>query len=146
MFSLYQNPDLDDRIFDCLVKSMAAMKAEDLCYSFLFVGDFNSHHQEWLGSTTTNRHGVAALNFTTVSGSDQLVVVETQAHGGTLDLLITEVALRNSVCIDGPYSVHNGSLSGTDAPAWRKGLHLYTCATEQVAFILEKCCWWCMGR
>ena len=29
--------------------------------SFLFVGDFNGHHQEWFDSTTSNRHGVAAL-------------------------------------------------------------------------------------
>ena len=41
--------------------------------AFLFVGDLNGNHQEWLGSTTTNRHGVAALNFTTITGSDQLV-------------------------------------------------------------------------
>ena len=41
--------------------------------SFLLVGDLNGHHQEWLGSTTTNRHGVAAFDFATVSGCDQLV-------------------------------------------------------------------------
>ena len=29
--------------------------------SFLFVGDLNGHHQEWLCSTTTNLHGVAQL-------------------------------------------------------------------------------------
>ena len=68
--SLYRNPDLDDRIFDCLLTSMAAMHAEDVCASFLFVGDLNGHHQEWLGSTTTNRHGVAAFDFATVSGCD----------------------------------------------------------------------------
>ena len=28
--------------------------------SFVIVGDLNGHHQEWLGPTTTNRHGVAA--------------------------------------------------------------------------------------
>ena len=61
MCSLYRNPDLDDRIFDCLLASMAAVQAEDVCASFLFVGDLNDHHQEWLGSTTTNHHGVAAL-------------------------------------------------------------------------------------
>ena len=70
MFSLYCNPDLDDRIFDCLLALMAAMQAEDICASFLFVGDLNGHLQEWLGSTTTNRHGVAAFDFTTVSGCD----------------------------------------------------------------------------
>ena len=34
--------------------------------SFLFVGDLNGHHNEWspvLGSTTTNRYGVAAFDF-----------------------------------------------------------------------------------
>ena len=68
VFSLYRNPDLDDRIYDCLLTSMAAVQAEDVCASFLFVGDLNIHHQEWLGSTTTNRHGVAAFDFATVSG------------------------------------------------------------------------------
>ena len=49
-YSLYRNPDLGDRIFDCLLASMAAVQAEDVRASFLFVGDLNGHHQEWLGS------------------------------------------------------------------------------------------------
>ena len=89
MFSLYRNPDLNDRIFNCLQVLMAAVQAEDIRASFMFVGDFNGHHQEWLGSTTTNRHGVAAFDSATVSGSDQLAVSPTQVRGGTLDLLIT---------------------------------------------------------
>ena len=52
VFSLYRNPDLDDRIFDCLLASMATVQAEDVRASFLFVGDLNGHHQEWLSSTT----------------------------------------------------------------------------------------------
>ena len=54
VYSPYRNPDLDDWIFDCLLPSMAAVQAEDVRASFLFVGDLNGHHQEWLGSTTTN--------------------------------------------------------------------------------------------
>ena len=50
------------------------------------MGDLNGHHQEWLGSTTTSRHGVAAFEFAIVSGCDQLVVGSTHARGGTLDL------------------------------------------------------------
>ena len=42
-------------------------------------------------STTTNRHGVAALDFATASGCDQLVIGPTNARGGTLDLLMTDV-------------------------------------------------------
>ena len=59
--------------------------------SFLFVGDLNGHHQEWLGSPTTIRHGVAAFDFATVSGCDQLVVGPTHTRCGTLDLLMTDV-------------------------------------------------------
>ena len=56
VYSLYRKTDLDNRIFDCLLASMAAVQAEDVRASFLFVGDLNGHHQEWLGSTTTNGH------------------------------------------------------------------------------------------
>ena len=63
VFSLYLNPDQDDQILDCLLTSMAAVQTEDISASFLFVGDLNEHHQEWLGSTTTNRHGDAAFDF-----------------------------------------------------------------------------------
>ena len=91
MYRLYRNIDLDDWNFDCLLASMAAVQPEDVPASFLFVGDLNGHHQEWLGSTTTNRRGIAAFDFATVSGCDQLVVGPTHACGGTIDLLMTDV-------------------------------------------------------
>ena len=68
---------------------MAAVQTEDIRASFLLLGDLNVHHQEWLDSTTTNRQGVTAFDFATVSGCDQLVVGPTHARGGTLDLLMT---------------------------------------------------------
>ena len=46
VYSLFRNPALDDRIFDCLLASMAAVQAEDIRASFLFVGGLNGHHQE----------------------------------------------------------------------------------------------------
>ena len=55
--------------------SMAAVQAEDVRASFLFVGDLNGHHQEWLDSTTTNRHGVAAFDFATVLVVGQPILV-----------------------------------------------------------------------
>ena len=61
VLGLCRNPDLDDRIVDCSIASMAAVHAEDVRAFFLFVGDFNGHHQVWLGSTTTKGHGVASL-------------------------------------------------------------------------------------
>ena len=83
--------DLDDRIFGSLIASMAAEQTEDVRASFLFVGDLNSHHHEWLGSTTTKRHGVAAFDFVTVSCCDQLVVGPSHARGSTLEPLMTDV-------------------------------------------------------
>ena len=54
VYCLYRNPDLDDRIFDCLLASMAAVHAEDLRASFLFVDDsqtgvvgFYDHEPSW---------------------------------------------------------------------------------------------------
>ena len=68
------------------------------------MGDLNGHHQEWLGSTTTNRHGVAALDFATVSGCDQLVIGPTHARGGTLNLLMTDVPHLVQVTVVAPLS------------------------------------------
>ena len=55
------------------------------------MGDLNGHHREWLGSTTTNRHGVVPFDCATVSGCDQLAVGPTHARGGILDLLMTDI-------------------------------------------------------
>ena len=59
---------------------MSAVHADDLCTYFLFVGDLNGHHQEWLGSMTTNRHDAATFDFAIVSVCDQLVVGPTHAR------------------------------------------------------------------
>ena len=69
---------------------MMCRLSEDVRASFLFVGDLNDHHQEWLDSTPTNRHGVAAFEFAIVSYWDQLIVDPTQGGDGTLDLPMTD--------------------------------------------------------
>ena len=107
-----RNTDLDDQMYDCLLTAMADVQAADAPASFLFVGDFNGHHQEWLGSATTNRQGVAALDFATVSGCDQLVIGPTHALGGTLDLLMTDVPNLVRVSVAAPLgSSDHSSLS-----------------------------------
>ena len=55
-----------------------------------------------MGSTNKNRHGVAAFDFATVSGCDQLVVGPTHARGGTLDLLMTDVPCLVQVAVVAP--------------------------------------------
>ena len=46
MFSLYRNPDLDNKIFYCLLTSIAAVQAEDVRGSFLFMAYLSGHHHE----------------------------------------------------------------------------------------------------
>ena len=41
VFRLYRNPVMDDRIFDCLLTSMAVVQAKNGRASFLFVYDLN---------------------------------------------------------------------------------------------------------
>ena len=72
-------------IYQGLLASMSPEQAVDVRASFLFVGDLNGHHPEFLCSTTTNQHGVAAFDSATVSSCDQLVVCPTHARGGTID-------------------------------------------------------------
>ena len=43
VFSVYRNPDLDDRICDFLLALIAAVQTEDIRASFLLVGDLNGH-------------------------------------------------------------------------------------------------------
>ena len=70
---------------------MSAVQVEDVRDSLMFVDDLNGAHRVWLGSTTTNSRGVAAIDIATVSGYDQFIVGTTHAHVGTLDLLMTDV-------------------------------------------------------
>ena len=90
VFSLYRNIDLDDRIFHYLLTSMAAVQAEDERASFLFVGDLNGHHQEWLGSATTNRQ-CCSLWLCNYVWLRPVGCRPDHALGGTLDLLMTVV-------------------------------------------------------
>ena len=81
---------------------MAAVQAEEVRASVLFVCDLNGHHQELLGSTTTNSHGVVAFDFATVSGGDQLVAGPTHTRGGILHPLMTNVPDLIQVAVVAP--------------------------------------------
>ena len=76
---------------------MAAVQAKGVHVSFLFASDLNGHRQEWLGSTTTNCHGIGAFDFATVTGCHPLIVGPTNASGETLDLPITDVTRPNTL-------------------------------------------------
>ena len=63
---VYWNLDLSDKIFDCLLMDMAKAQSEDRNESFLFVGNGNAHHREWLRSSKRD--------FALLSGCDQMVI------------------------------------------------------------------------
>ena len=92
LFSIYRNPNANDAIFDCLLNSMASIQENDRKAAFLFVGDFNAHHKEWLNSVSdTDCHGRRALDFSTESGCEQLIQRPTHKLGNILDLIFTDV-------------------------------------------------------
>ena len=77
--------------YDCLLSSMGQIQSVDRKAVFCFLGDFNAHHTEYLGSTRTDSHGRNLLDFATSSDCRQLVTGPTHRLGGTLDLLLTNV-------------------------------------------------------
>ena len=46
VFSFYHNPEPGDNNYESILTSMAALQAENVLASFLFMGDLNGHHQE----------------------------------------------------------------------------------------------------
>ena len=89
LFFVYRSPSTDDRVYDCLAEAMGEIQSVDSKSAFCFVGDFNCHHSEWLGSRVTNSHGVAAFDFASITDCTQLVSGPTHRDGGVLDLVLT---------------------------------------------------------
>ena len=87
VYSFYRNPGHDGSLYDCLLDSMAPVQSDDDKALFVFVGDANAHHSEWLYFVSlTERHGRNALHFCNLSGCEQLVRCPTH-------LLITDSIL-----------------------------------------------------
>ena len=71
-----------------LLSKMAQIQSIDSKSSFIFVGDLNAHLREWLCSISpTNKHGHAALDFSSLLDCKQLVTGATHKSGIRLDLV-----------------------------------------------------------
>ena len=92
MFSLHRNPDLDDRIFDCLTTSMAAVQADDVRASFLSVSDLNAIIRSgWvLEINLTSQLCLAAISC--------MVDGPTHVRGGIIESI--KLAIMNLIFID----------------------------------------------
>ena len=88
VFAVYRNPGADDSLLNCLFTAMSEMQQADCMSSFVFVGNFNAHLREWLGSVSqTDTHDRALLDFATSSYWQQLVAGPTHSAGKPLDLV-----------------------------------------------------------
>ena len=104
MVVFYRNPGHDGSLYDCLLDLMARAQSPDPKAVFVFMGDANAHHAEWLGSVSpTDGHGRDALSFCTLSACTQLVQTPTHAAGNRLDLLLTNVPDVARVSVPSPH-------------------------------------------
>ena len=84
----------------CFLDSMARVQSVYYKSVFVFVGDTNAHHSEWLESVSpTDRHVRDALDFCNLSGCEQLVRCFTHIAGNKLDLVMTDEPDRVDVLV-----------------------------------------------
>ena len=55
IFNLNRSPSSKDSIYDCLMTSMSHNQELDPKSFFIFVGELNAHHQDWLNSNMTDK-------------------------------------------------------------------------------------------
>ena len=74
VYAFYLNPGHGGSLYDCLLDYMARVQSVGDKAVFVFVGDANAHHSEWLESVSPiDWHGCDALDFCNLSGCEQLV-------------------------------------------------------------------------
>ena len=70
---------------------MAAIQENDRKASFVFIGDFNAHHKEWLNSISqTDCHGLRAFRFLLRVRNDQIIHDPSPRSVNCLDLIFTD--------------------------------------------------------
>ena len=89
VYAFYRNPEHDGSLYDCLLDSMAQVQSVDDKAVFVFIGEANAHHSEWL-DRPTDRHERDALDFFNLSGCEQLVRCPTHSAGNRLDLVMSD--------------------------------------------------------
>ena len=121
VYGCYRAPKDDDTIYNCLQHSIANVRKDYENASFVFIGDFNAHHKQWLQySSRTDEHGRAALRFANESGcTNQLVGQSTHCSGNCLDLLLTDSPLSVTCTVGIPIgtSDHNSIIATISSTA-----------------------------
>ena len=91
VYAFYHNPGHDGSLYDCMLGSMGQVQSIDSKAVFVFVGDANAQHVEWLESVSpTDGHGRDALDFYNLVGCEQMVRGSTHIAGNRIDLVMTD--------------------------------------------------------
>ena len=84
------------------MSGMARIQLKDNRAVFCFVSDFHCYHNDWLGSSRTDSHGISARDFASLTDCRQLVTGATHRFGGVLDLVLTNVPDLCNVQVGSP--------------------------------------------
>lgn len=110
------------RLFDHLSQAADNAQAQFLNAEMVFLGDFNAHHESWLGSSKTDHAGRTAHAFALTQDLTQLVHQPTRVPdivGQTpslLDLLLTSHPAGYKVSVSAPLGSSDHCLVGATVP------------------------------
>ena len=115
--AVYRPPSSGDEIIHYL-DSSAMQKLDDFkAKSLCFVGDFNVHHQDWLGSHFTDRPGKLLLEVCNSLNLRQAVTEPTRLDQ-ILDLVITDLPVTCTTLANCGSSDHNPVLFQIKKPVY----------------------------
>ena len=91
VYAFYHYPGHDGSLYDSVLDSMVWAQSVNDKADFVFVGDANAYHSEWLESVSpTDQYGRDTLDFCNLSGCEQLVLCPTHIAGDRLNLVIMD--------------------------------------------------------
>ena len=110
------------RLFEYLSRAADDAQVQFPSAELVFLGDFNAHHQQWLGSPRTDHAGKAAHAFALMYGLTQLVTQTTRVPDvvdqtpSLLALLLTSHPAGYNVSVDAPLGSSDHCLVATTVP------------------------------
>ena len=116
--TLYRPPSANSDIIEYLDSITLTKMKEFGADAVLLVGDFNVHHQQWLGSHVTDAAGRRTLQMANSLGLQQIVTEPTR-EDQILDLALTDLKATSVTFARLGTSDHNPVLVKLDVPVYR---------------------------
>jgi hypothetical protein len=116
--ALYRPPSANSDAIEYFDSTTLSKMKEFGANSVMLVGDFNVHHQEWLGSRVTDAAGRRTLQLANSLGLQQIVKEPTR-EDQILDLALTDLKATAVTFAKLGTSDHNPVLIKLDVPVYR---------------------------